>query len=144
MPPPPPGAQPGLQMQLTETQVGWRMVSDAAKVSGLWVVYGALWIIQGWSILNASFMTFVNFFDPMQNGNWKYGLASLVLSTPATVFTVRMISAGRALVARAEGLPPRKGERYLAKSWFPKKWWSMYLTTALIYQPFYLLMGSQV
>lgn len=120
----------------------YERVMTGVKVSGKRVGYGALWIIQGWFILNAVFMTVVNFFDPMQNGNWRYGLASLVTSAPAVVFTVQAISAGRAIVARAEGLPPRKGERYLAKSWFPKKWWSLYLSTMLAYVPFYMVMNG--
>jgi hypothetical protein len=113
------------------------------KVSGMWVGYVALWIIQGWYILNAVFMTTVNFFDPMQNGNWRYGTVSLVTSAPAVVFTVMAISAGRAIVARSEGLPPRKGEKYLALSWFPRRWWSLYLSTTLAFIPFYMVMNRR-
>jgi hypothetical protein len=126
----------------------WVVPVHAAKVTGLWTVYVAMWIWHMMLVVTAIVLTIAATFQDLNHGGGvtiMRGALSLVLAIPATVVTVLCTISARALLARAEFRPPRNGERYLR--WLSRKaggdiseaalWVIFYFLPAALYSPFY-------
>lgn len=113
----------------------WTTPAVAANVGLQWVLFIALTIIQAWWITNATVMIVTGFFDPNRPHTDGWTVATGVLAITCSVLA---ISATRAKLRRAEGLPPKRSDRYLTWRYFPKGWFTLYLVPTFSYYPFYL------
>ena len=132
------GIEAAQRRQPTESDTAWTTPVAAADVAIQWVLLAGVFIIQAWTITNGVVMTFVNYFDPMQHGHLTKGLRATVFVVPALVFSLMCVSAARAKVRRAEGLPPKRNDRYLTWRYFPKAWLALYFIPQWTYLPFYI------
>lgn len=120
------------------------MAVDVVRVGVLWTMYAGMFLIHAWIIINALVMVLTAGVDPMRDTDAhthgaKYALMSALYAAPAIIFTCMTISAARALIARAEHLPPRKGDRYLNWRIFPHRctWLAMFFIPQFAYCPLY-------
>jgi hypothetical protein len=126
----------------------WAVAGHASKVTGLWIVYVAMWIWPLWLVLTAIVLTIAATIGDLSMGGGitpVRGALSLVVAVPAIMFTVVCNVSARALLARAEFRPPRNGERYLR--WITRTaggdiaewglWLMFYLFPAFVFTPFY-------
>lgn len=121
----------------------WSVPRHAVSVTGQWVLFAAFMV---WHVLNiggATIAVLVNYFDRAAGarGSVPKGTATLIIALASVVVGVLMVSAARALLARAENLPPRRGERFLRWDLFPKTWLLLFVVSFLIYQPIYFIPG---
>ena len=121
----------------------WTVPIHTASVAGQWVLFGFFLLLHIANIGGASIAVLVNYFDRAAgaSGSVPKGTATLIIALTSSVFGVMMVLAARALMARAENLPPRRGERFLAWDLFPKTWLLLYVVTFFIYQPIYFVPG---
>lgn len=122
-----------------EGDTNWTAPVDAAKVGFLWVLFIGICIMQGYYMVNATVLIVTGFFDPMRDGNVTFGMWLLGFGLIGIGISLLTILASRALLARAEYLPPKRGERYLHWRFFPKTWLALYLLPGFAYLPFYFV-----
>jgi hypothetical protein len=132
------GVEAAQRREATESDTLWSTPAAAANVTMQWVLFAGIVLINAWTITNAVVMSFVNYFDPMQNGHLSKGLTATMFALPAVALSVMTISAARAKVRRAEGLPPKRNDRYLSWRFFPKGWLAMFFLPQWAYIPFYI------